>query len=330
MDEQERERLKYLLLGLYFRKGVGEKTITLIYDLTSSLGPVVEKWSFEELQYYFRRLPKHRLKQLFHILTDWRNLLNEGREISNKLSKKGIQYFLRIELPERYHFAKWLFSQGNFSAYKNSTKPFVAIVGTRHPQGSYVQTIENLLASLQRLNPVIVSGLAPGIDQAAHEIAIEYRLPTIAVLGYGIEHRDISRKTTTVRNRIIESGGTVLSQFMPRVWASARRFLDRNYAIAWLSDAIIPVQGKVPSGTFSTVVKAMKLGKPILCPLTRQNEEIVTFLREQKYSNLHVGPEGEAGSVIAEILQGNRNTLTTAAEQSTPSRGEQLSLLFPK
>ena len=110
----------------------------------------------------------------------------------------------------------------------------------------------------------IISGLALGIDAAAHVGALmsNQEGSTIAVLGNGLE---IIYPATHMQlaNKIIQAKGAILSQFMPGEGPMKHHFLMRNRVIAALADAIIVIQAPKKSGAISTVIHAIEFGKDV-------------------------------------------------------------------
>ncbi len=120
----------------------------------------------------------------------------------------------------------------------------------------------------------IVSGLALGIDSAAHLGTIENGKRTIAVLGSGIKQKEIYPfQNKKLANQIIEKGGCLISEFPDKKHFYPKRFLERNRIIAGLSIAILAIEAKFKSGTSSTIRKAQK-----------QNKKVFTFNSDQ-FSN---------------------------------------------
>src|SRR5690606_34019847 len=129
-------------------------------------------------------------------------------------------------------------------------KKIISIVGTRKIT-SYGNTFcEELIEELSPLNPVIVSGLAYGVDICAHKAAIEYNLQNIACLAHGLNQmypKDHKRYT----QKIEENGG-----FITEFWSSdafdRNNFLKRNRIIAGLSEATIVIESAEKGGSLVT------------------------------------------------------------------------------
>lgn len=109
-------------------------------------------------------------------------------------------------------------------------------------------------------NIVIVSGLASGIDTAAHQGTINTG-KTIAIIASGFNY--ITSKSITLLNQILESGGAIISEYFPDVPPQTFSFLKRNRLIASISKALIVVEAPEKSGVLNTAKTAMKLNRPI-------------------------------------------------------------------
>jgi DNA processing protein len=139
--------------------------------------------------------------------------------------------------------------------------PAIAVVGTRQPSPDGLEVARGLGRGLAAAGVTVVSGMALGIDSAAHEGALLAGGPTVAVLAGGA---DIAypRSKRALHGRIRESGA-VLSEapagFVPRRWC----FPARNRIIAGLASATIVVQAAARSGSLITAELAMDLGRDV-------------------------------------------------------------------
>jgi len=142
-------------------------------------------------------------------------------------------------------------------------RPSVAIVGSRKmtPYGRAIT--EKLAAELTRAGVVIISGLALGVDSAAHRACLEADGATIAVLPsspdniYPKSHLSLSRD-------IVEQGGTLVSEYGEGTPALSYTFIARNRIIAALADAVLIPEAALKSGSLHTADFALDLGKPVL------------------------------------------------------------------
>ena len=141
--------------------------------------------------------------------------------------------------------------------------PCVAVVGTRAPSDDGRRRARRLAEDLARSGVCVVSGLALGIDGAAHEGALAAAAPTIGVLGGGHDHFFPPRHRELAA-RIIAGGGAVVSPFAPDVVARPWQFLARNAVIAALADAVVVVEAAARSGALNTAGHAGDRGIPVL------------------------------------------------------------------
>ena len=128
---------------------------------------------------------------------------------------------------------KQLYFLGTISDW---TKPHIAIVGTRKATREGLSIARMFARELASYGCVIVSGLALGIDGAAHEGALEANGKTIAVLGNGLDSI-YPRQHETLAKRIIESGGCIFSEYPEKTPAYPNQFLERNRIVAGISIA---------------------------------------------------------------------------------------------
>ena len=140
--------------------------------------------------------------------------------------------------------------------------PTVAIVGSRRPSAAGRRFAHDLAAGLAERGAVIVSGLARGIDGAAHEGALDAGGVTVAVLGSSVDHIH-PRRHLTLAQRICETGA-VLSEYWPGTSPAAWRFPARNRIVAGLADAVVVVEAAGRSGALITADFAMEHGTTVL------------------------------------------------------------------
>lgn len=138
----------------------------------------------------------------------------------------------------------------------------MAIVGTRKPTAYGKEVTQQLASELAKRGVVIISGLALGVDGIAHQAALEAGGTTIAILGNGLpkiypsSHRQLAE-------RIVVSGGAILSEYAPNTPSYPSQFLERNRIISGLADAVIITEAASRSGTLNTAGHALDQGKEI-------------------------------------------------------------------
>lgn len=138
----------------------------------------------------------------------------------------------------------------------------LAVVGTRKPTSYGLQATEKLVSELAQYGLTIVSGMAIGIDSAAHWSAINNKGPTIAVLGCGV---DIiyPPSNKTLYAKIMETGGAVISEFPPGRTVVPGLFIARNRIIAGMSRGVLVIEGAQDSGALITARYAGEQGRDV-------------------------------------------------------------------
>ncbi|MBC7690480.1 MAG: DNA-protecting protein DprA [Methylotenera sp.] len=175
------------------------------------------------------------------------NRLEHGERFPGLWHPAGTEH-ADVPLPDEVH------AQGKPEALellKKLPERGLAIVGTRHPQGRSLQHLQQTIQRLAGSGLVIVSGFARGIDAAAHESALQARLPTIGILGSGFDH-PYPEENSELRKAILESGGLLLSEYLPDVPPQAAHFLNRNRLIAAWASAVWIVEASYRSGALNT------------------------------------------------------------------------------
>lgn len=140
-------------------------------------------------------------------------------------------------------------------------RPRVAIVGTRQATAEGLAEAEDIARVLTREGVVIVSGLAKGIDTAAHETAIETGGKTIAVLGTPLD-RTYPAENKALQAEIIKHHLAV-SQFKVGSEVFQSNFIRRNRTMALIADASVIVEAGASSGSISQGYEALRLGRPL-------------------------------------------------------------------
>lgn len=199
-----------------------------------------------------------------NIIKEKEEALARSNRILESLSSKGYQllHIYHANYPQRLKSLDdaplILFFQGNISLNFHRS---VAIVGTRKATeyGKYVA--DQMVAQLVPYNPVIISGLAYGIDVAAHKAALEYGLNTLGVMASGLDiiypavHKAIASK-------MLLQGGLV-TEYPPTTKPEASRFPARNRIIAALADAVVVVESAAKGGGLVTAGMALDYGKEV-------------------------------------------------------------------
>jgi len=144
--------------------------------------------------------------------------------------------------------------------------PCVAVVGARACSGYGAHVARLVGRELAAAGVVVVSGLARGVDGAAHRGALEGGGRTVAVLGCGID-RIYPAAHAELARRIEASGGLIVSEYEPGVEPTPWRFPARNRIVAGLCAATVVVEARERSGALITADFALEEGREVFaCP----------------------------------------------------------------
>jgi DNA processing protein len=172
--------------------------------------------------------------------------------------------------------------------------PAVAIVGTRRMSPYGERVAAELAAALAVAGIVVVSGLAQGIDTAAHRAALDRGGRGVAVLGEGLtSHAASVRGRRRVLARRLEATGALVSQYAPELPPQGWMFAKRNALIAALAGAVVIVEAPFGSGALITAADARSLGRPLYAvpgPLGARGSEGTNGLIANGLATALVGP----------------------------------------
>lgn len=173
-----------------------------------------------------------------------------------------------------------LFFQGDPSCL---TRRMISMVGARRASHTGLKAAGSIARDLSRAGVSIVSGFAYGIDSASHQGCLEGGSPTIAVLGCGPD-QNYPADHAGLRERVLESGGLILSEYSPGEKPLAAHFPYRNRIISALGEAVVLVEARIKSGSLRTVEHGLRQGKDIFVypgdPLSPNFEGNHQLLRE--------------------------------------------------
>jgi len=211
-----------------------------------------------------------------------------------------------------YDRPPFLFVRGGLSPA--STRA-LAVVGTRNASPEGLEQARRLAEGLARRGVSVISGLARGIDAAAHEATLAAGGHTVAVMGTGIrlvyprEHDDLAR-------RIVEAGGALVSQFFPDSPPTRFRFPLRNRTMSGLALGTAVVEASHTSGARMQARLALEHGKRVFLV-----SGLVT--REKWAQRMLERPGVTEVSSVDEILE----VIEALERHSQPQASEQLSLV---
>lgn len=142
------------------------------------------------------------------------------------------------------------------------SQPGVAVVGTRHPTPYGLGMAERLSCDLAARGIIILSGLARGVDTAAHRGALAARGKTVAVFGTGVDVV-YPRENSRIADQILALGGALISEFPVGTFAAPQNFPIRNRIISGLSLGVLVVEAGEYSGTRITARCALEQSREL-------------------------------------------------------------------
>ncbi len=179
--------------------------------------------------------------------------LKKGEKVLKDCEKAGVNTVFYtnklypVRLKQLADAPPLLYIKGNCNLNPDKS---VGIVGTRKATNYGKQITADIVSDLKKHKPFIISGLAYGIDIAAHKASIEQELPTIGVLAGGLDkiYPAIHKSTA---EKMLEAGG-IISENPPGTKPDAHLFPARNRIIAGLSDALVVVEAAAKGGALIT------------------------------------------------------------------------------
>lgn len=142
------------------------------------------------------------------------------------------------------------------------TKPALAVVGTRHPSPYGTGMAGKLSRDLAMRGLIILSGMARGVDTAAHKGAIEAKRPTIAVWGTGVDVV-YPKENKTLAEQIVAGGGAVVSELPLGTFPAPQNFPKRNRILSGMSIGVLVIEAAEYSGTRVTARCALEQNREV-------------------------------------------------------------------
>ena len=251
----EERRALYWLSGILPLGAVSIQQLGIYFERFSNLIYI------EETQLSDSKLLSR--KQIEALLEARKDIESRMREFE-QLEKKGIQFvtFLDESYPELLReipdFPVGLYVKGQLP---KKNQPVLAVVGARGCSAYGEQIAREFARALSSEGVQIISGLALGIDGAAHQGALDAGQPTFGVLGCGV---NICYPSSHYRlyNKMTDCGG-VISEFPVDTQPIPRNFPMRNRIISGMSDAILVVEAKERSGSLITAELGLEQGRAV-------------------------------------------------------------------
>ena len=185
-----------------------------------------------------------------------------------------------------------------------SNEKCFAIVGTRRCSEYGKQIALEIAGDLAEAGLTVVSGLAPGIDTAAHEAVVERGKRTIAVLGTGIDEKTIyPQSNLKLVDKILETGGCVMSEYSPGTRGTRTSFPERNRIVSGMSLGTLVVEAKIKSGSLITATLAHRQHRKLFAvpgPVHSLNSQGTNELIKKNWAKL----AEDANDILKELKMG--------------------------
>ncbi len=233
-------------IALTLLKGIGPKKAKLLLSKLDSIESIFND-SYSKIS-GLTGIGINVLKQM-----DRKDALAKSIIYQAYFNKNGIQthFYLEKNYPRRLKQCAdaplLLFSKGNMDF--NASK-LVSVVGTRNASEYGKSICEELINGFVGKDIVVISGMAYGIDICVHQLCVKHHIPTIGVLGHGLDRIYPSIHKGTA-NKMMLNGG-LLTEFLPGTNPDRENFPMRNRIVAGMSDATIVVESKDSGGSLIT------------------------------------------------------------------------------
>ncbi|MBK0380875.1 DNA-processing protein DprA [Mucilaginibacter segetis] len=205
---------------------------------------------------------------------DFDGALKRAEEELFFIEKNGVDviFFTNSRYPKKLKFCAdspvLLYSKGIADL---NTQRVVSIVGTRNATDYGRQLCKQLVEELQSYNVLIVSGLALGIDVAAHKECIRLGMPTVGVLGHGLDKLYPSQNKATAQ-KMQENGG-IITEFPSSTIPDRENFPQRNRIVAGMADATVVIEAGIKGGALITAEIANSYNRDVFAFPGRLGDE---------------------------------------------------------
>ncbi|WP_293268412.1 DNA-processing protein DprA [Neptunomonas sp.] len=193
------------------------------------------------------------------------SLWDSTQQITEQLERLNIQCLLADDaafpslLRDAPDHPVMLFLQGNIDALH---LPMISVVGSRKASAAGLRHAYQFSKALSMGGFVVTSGLALGIDGAAHQASVDLCLPTVAVMGTGSD-RIYPHRHKKLAEKILDTGGALVTELLPGSGPLAAHFPRRNRIISGLSTGVLVVEAALKSGSLITARMALNQGREV-------------------------------------------------------------------
>lgn len=266
MIDKRKQYINCLLFECKKNKYINRANLKKLISKMRANNVITSKERIEELLHFIRTYmdEKHKLQTKEKLL----ELKKYAKELFNTCWSQQI-HLLNIEdqnyptlLKQIPNAPFFIFLKGSMQEFPESLH-YLAVIGSRKMTSYGRRVVSEVLKPSMQKDIVIVSGLARGCDTAAHKVAIENKLYTIACLAHGHnycyppEHINIKEE--------IEKHGCTISEHPPNVKPLPQYFAARNRIISGLSQYLLVIEANAKSGTLLTAEFAATQGRDVLC-----------------------------------------------------------------
>lgn len=279
------------ILGLLKLKGRGESWGSIASDITMAGSAI----ALAQDRFHDGLIPSPEVERV----------LDESRRLVDSWEENGLSYVTVLDdsYPERLRdireMTPFLFYSGNLKRIDSG----MSIVGSRNAPRRSRELAAEIARYLVTLNLTVISGLAEGIDAAAHSAALDAHGRTVAFIGTGID-KYFPPANTTLQEQI-SAYGLVLSQFYPQTAPTKQTFPMRNALMSGYGLATIVVDAGEHSGTRIQARLAGEHGRPVI--LTSRVAETTSWGRA-----LHGEPNVYVAETLGDLKEAVRDVMTSS------------------
>ena len=190
--------------------------------------------------------------------------LDRADQLLTRIYEDGNQvfYYLNDDYPRRLKQIEdgpvLLYGKGNLDL---NPRRSVAVVGTRNATNYGKQLCYDLVSTLKGSDVTIVSGLAHGIDGVTHHLCVKENVPTIGVLGHGLDRVYPAAHKRLAKD--MQLNGGLLTEYIPGTIPESQNFPMRNRIVAGMADAVIVVESDTKGGSLITCELANEYNKDV-------------------------------------------------------------------
>lgn len=246
MEEKGKHEAKIYQIALGLVPGVGNALAKTLVSYCGSAEAV-----FKSKPHQLHKIPGIGSK-ISASIRNQKVLENAEQEVI-RCQQKGIQVLPYTD-PDYPHRLKQIYDAPTVLFYKGNTnlntQKIISIVGTRSATSYGREVIEDLMKGLAKHTPLIVSGLAYGIDIYAHRMALQHQLDTVGVMASGLDIIYPAAHKKTAMDMIAQGG--LVSELKPGIQPEAHQFPARNRIIAGMADATIVIEAAASGGALIT------------------------------------------------------------------------------